>query len=158
MAEEQKDGIEMAVAIIHKEKKLLHFAGANQRLILVRSSTQLTGDEPDSAGSMAGDGSYLFDVKGDRQPIGFYWEETRFSSHHIPLREADTIYVFTDGFIDQFGGEQRKKFKMYRFKELLLSLQQESMNEQKQMLDDAFTSWRGNIEQIDDVCIVGVRI
>jgi serine phosphatase RsbU (regulator of sigma subunit) len=158
MAEEQKDGIEMAVAIIHKEKKLLHFAGANQRLILVRSSDQLTGDEPDSTGSINGGGSYLFDIKGDRQPIGFYWEETRFSSHHIPLQENDTLYVFTDGFIDQFGGEHRKKFKINQFKELLLSVQPESMNQQKQMLEDAFTGWRGNIEQIDDVCIVGVRI
>jgi serine phosphatase RsbU (regulator of sigma subunit) len=74
------------------------------------------------------------------------------------LKEQDSLYVFTDGFIDQFGGEQRKKFKIKRFKKLLLSFQQKSMRQQKQLLEDAFSSWRGDIDQIDDVCIVGVRI
>jgi serine phosphatase RsbU (regulator of sigma subunit) len=156
--EEQKDGMEMAVAILHKEKRLLHFAGANHRLLLVRRNSQLTGEEPESEGFVAGVDAHLYDIKGDTQPIGFYWEETTFTNHHIQLKEQDSLYVFTDGFIDQFGGEQRKKFKIHRFKELLLTFQEKSMNQQKLLLEDAFTSWRGDIEQIDDVCIIGIRI
>ena len=72
--------------------------------------------------------------------------------------DHDTLYVFTDGFIDQFGGEQRKKYKIHRFKELLLSFQKESMDKQKQLLVNALESWRRDIEQIDDVCIVGLRM
>jgi serine phosphatase RsbU (regulator of sigma subunit) len=148
----------MAVAIIQKEKKLLHFAGANQRLILVRKSSQLTGEEPEPEGSMKADGYYLYDIKGDRQPIGFYWEETKFTGQQIKLMEQDTLYVFTDGFIDQFGGDRRKKFKIHRYKQLLLSIQNESMAGQKELLENAFNSWRGETAQIDDLCIVGVRI
>jgi serine phosphatase RsbU (regulator of sigma subunit) len=156
--EEQKDGMEMSIAIIHKAKKLLHFAGANNRLILVRNRNQLSGKEPELESPLTGNDSYLFDIKGDRQPIGFYWEEKKFTNHRFEVKEQDTIYVFTDGFMDQFGGEQRKKFKMHRFKELLLSLQKEPMHKQKQFLENAFYKWRGDIEQIDDLCVIGVRI
>jgi serine phosphatase RsbU (regulator of sigma subunit) len=156
--EEQKDGMEMAVAILHKEKRHLHFAGANHRLLLVRSNSQLTGEEPESEGSVSGENAHLYDIKGDTQPIGFYWEETAFTNHHIQLREQDSLYVFTDGYIDQFGGEQRKKFKIQRFKELLLSFQDRSMNQQKLLLEETFNNWRGDIDQIDDVCIIGIRI
>jgi len=156
--EEQKDGMEMGVAIIHKDKKQLHFAGANNRLFLVRNRNNIRGKEPPPEGSQVDNDFYLYDIKGDRQPIGFYWEETRFTSHQTELMEQDTIYVFTDGFIDQFGGEHRKKFKMHRFKELLLSIQKESMERQKLLLENAFNSWRGDIEQIDDLCVVGIRI
>ena len=72
--------------------------------------------------------------------------------------DNDTIYIFSDGFIDQFGGENRKKYKTHRFKELLLSFQEESMDKQKELLENAFDSWRGGIEQIDDICVIGVRI
>jgi serine phosphatase RsbU (regulator of sigma subunit) len=156
--EEQKDGMDMAIAIIHKEKRELQFAGANTPLFLIRESSQLTGDEPGAEVPVVSNGSHLFELKGDRQPFGVYWKETKFTNHRVKLRDRDTLYVFTDGFIDQFGGEQRKKFKTYRFKELLLSIQHEPMHKQKQLLDDAFSSWRGDIEQIDDLCIVGARI
>jgi serine phosphatase RsbU (regulator of sigma subunit) len=72
--------------------------------------------------------------------------------------DYDTVYVFSDGFIDQFGGEARKKYKIHRFKKLLLSFQEESMDKQKQLIENAYESWRGDIEQIDDVCVIGVRI
>jgi serine phosphatase RsbU (regulator of sigma subunit) len=157
-AEEQKDGMDMAIAIIDKEKKELQFAGANNPLFLIRNSSQNTGTEPGLEVKMESNDSQLFELKGDRQPVGLYWEESKFTSHRIKLMAQDTLYVFTDGFVDQFGGEQRKKFKSQRFKELLLSFQKESMSAQKQLLENAFESWRNDIEQIDDVCIVGVRI
>ncbi len=139
--EEQKDGIEMGIAIIHPEKKELQFAGANNPLLLIRNKE-----------------AKLHEYKGDRQPIGFHWEEKEFTTHRIPLQRRDTVYLFTDGYIDQFGGEQRKKFKSHRFKELLLSVHKESMENQKKRLEEALDNWRDDIEQIDDICVIGIRI
>jgi serine phosphatase RsbU (regulator of sigma subunit) len=156
--EEQKDGMDMAIAIIHKEKKELHFAGANHPLFLVRHSSQHSGSEPEPGVASDGNDFHLFELKGDRQPIGVYWQERKFTTHRMRLMDRDTLYVFTDGFIDQFGGERRKKFKIHRFKELLLSIQGEPMRKQKQLLEEAFNSWRGDLEQIDDLCVIGVRV
>jgi serine phosphatase RsbU (regulator of sigma subunit) len=100
----------------------------------------------------------LFELKGDKQPIGIHWEEKDFTSHSFNLQKQDTIYVFSDGIVDQFGGPDRKKFKIVNFKKLLLSVQEESMEKQKQLVENAFESWRNDFEQIDDVCVIGVRI
>lgn len=156
--EEQKDGMDMAIAIIHTDKKELQFAGANHPLFLIRNSSQLTGKEPGQDHSTVSGDFHLFELKGDRQPIGVYWKETEFTNHRMKLKDQDTLYVFTDGFIDQFGGTQRKKFKTHRFKELLLSIQKEPMNKQKLLLEDAFNRWRGDSDQIDDLCVIGVRV
>lgn len=114
--------------------------------------------EPGIEVSQVGNGFHLFELKGDKQPIGVYWEETGFTSHRVRLMDQDTLYIFSDGFVDQFGGEHRKKYKVLRFKELLLSFQEESMDKQKQLVENAFENWRIDVEQIDDICIIGVRI
>ncbi len=155
-AGEQKDGMDMAIAIIDKDKRELHFAGANNPLILIRNSGQFT--EPGLEASMVSNGYHLLELKGDKQPIGVHWEETKFTSHRLKLADHDTLYIFTDGFVDQFGGEKRKKYKIRKFKELLLSIQKESMANQKKLLEDAFDSWRMDHEQIDDVCVIGIRL
>jgi serine phosphatase RsbU (regulator of sigma subunit) len=87
-----------------------------------------------------------------------HWEETGFTTHSIQLQEQDTFYIFSDGFVDQFGGENRKKFKALNFKKLLLSIQEEPMALQRQILEQSFEAWRGKFEQIDDVTVIGVRI
>jgi serine phosphatase RsbU (regulator of sigma subunit) len=158
-AEEQKDGMDMAIAIIDKDKKELRFAGANNPLFLIRDSDRLIETEPRiTEVSQRKQNYHLYELKGDKQPIGVHWEETKFSSRFVKLLDHDTLYIFTDGFVDQFGGEHRKKFKSHRFKELLLSFQEESLEKQHQLLEDAFESWREDYEQIDDVCIIGVRV
>ena len=157
-AGEQKDGMDMAIAIIDKEKKELQFAGAHNPLYLIRNSSQLAGTEAELKASLVVNDSHLFELKGDKQPIGVHWEEKKFTNHRVRLMDHDTLYVFSDGFVDQFGGEQRKKYKSKRFKELLLSFQKESMDKQKQLLEDALESWSGDIDQIDDVCIIGLRM
>jgi len=156
--EEQKDGMDMAMVIFDKDKKELQFAGAHNPLYLIRNSSLNKGTVAGIEASMISNGSELYEIKGDRQPIGVYWEETKFSTHRISLMEHDTLYVFTDGFIDQFGGDRRKKFKAQRFKDLLLSFQGESMDKQKEMLEKSLVDWRGDIEQIDDICIIGIRL
>ena len=87
-----------------------------------------------------------------------HWEENEFTNHLIKLQENDSFYIFSDGFVDQYGGKKRKKFKTRNFKKLLLAVQSESMEDQKAIIEEAFENWRENNEQIDDVCLMGVRI
>lgn len=155
---DQKDGMDMAVAIIDRQKKELQFAGAYNPLYLIRDKAQLSGNEVPSETSFLSDDYELFELKGDKQPIGVHWEETDFSTHVVSLKDSDSIYVFSDGYVDQYGGEERKKFKTHKFKSLLLSVQSEPMEIQKQLIEKTFEKWRGNREQIDDVCVVGIRI
>jgi len=108
--------------------------------------------------SVESDEYELYTIKGDKQPIGVHWEETEFSDHVIKLQENDSFYIFTDGFVDQYGGKKRKKFKTRNFKRLLLSVQAESMENQKRLIEEAFEDWSGSHEQIDDVCVFGVRV
>ncbi len=139
---DQMDGIDMAIALIDQDKKELQFAGANRPLFLIRKN----------------DDYELSVIKGDKQPIGVHWEEKEFTNHLIKIQENDSLYIFTDGFVDQYGGEKRKKFKTSNFKKLLLSVQAEPMQNQRKLIEDTFDNWRGTHEQIDDVCVVGVRL
>ena len=156
--QDQKDGMDMAIAIFDKEKKTLQFAGANNPLYLIRQKEQVAGHKLETVPFSESEASLLFELKGDKQPIGVHWEETEFTSRQFKLQKGDTIYLFTDGYVDQFGGKYRKKFKFTRFRELLFSLQGKSMEKQKQLMEEAYEKWRGNIEQIDDVCVIGVKI
>jgi len=131
---DQKDGMDMAIAVIDKERRELQFAGAYNPLYHIREKGQVTGKETGSETALQGKDSLLFEYKGD------------------------SIYVFSDGFVDQFGGSQRKKFKTQKFKNLLLKIHSEPMEMQKKILEETFEKWRGNIEQIDDVCVIGVRV
>ncbi|HER08043.1 MAG TPA: tetratricopeptide repeat protein [Bacteroides sp.] len=156
--EEQKDGMDMAIAILNKHTRELHYSGANNPLYIIRRKDPEAGQSLVSYASLENGEFELFEIKGDKQPIGIHWEETDFTSHSVTLRSADTIYVFSDGFIDQFGGENRKKFKSMNFKKLLLSIQKEPMERQRRIIEETFETWRGSNEQIDDVSVLGVRI
>jgi serine phosphatase RsbU (regulator of sigma subunit)/tetratricopeptide (TPR) repeat protein len=123
---------------------VLHWAGANNPLWIIKKNPEGVTE--------------LVEVKPNKQPIGKVDNPESFTTHTIELHEDDTIYIFTDGYQDQFGGEKGKKFKAAQLKDLLLSIQDKTMDEQKEFLDKAFENWRGNLEQIDDVCIIGVRV
>ena len=81
-----------------------------------------------------------------------------FEEHTLKLQKGDTFYLFTDGYQDQFGGKKGKKFKPSSMRKLLLSIKDKDMDIQKQLLDKEFENWKGNVEQVDDVCIIGVRV
>ncbi|MBI1838150.1 MAG: tetratricopeptide repeat protein [Flavobacteriia bacterium] len=127
----------------HAHPVQLKWAGANNPLWIVRNNE-------------------LLEYKPDKQPIGKYFESLPFTTHIIDLYKDDCIYIFTDGYKDQFGGETNKtigkKIKALRMKELLLQLTNESMDVQKQKLEEFFMQWKGKHEQVDDVCVIGVRI
>jgi serine phosphatase RsbU (regulator of sigma subunit)/Flp pilus assembly protein TadD len=140
--EQVKDG--MDISLCKLTGNTLEWSGANNPLWVVRKNTE---------------GEYeLQEFKPDKQPIGNYAEPKPFSSHSIELNQGDSIYIFTDGYADQFGGPKGKKFMYKPFKELLLSIQNLSMDEQKNRLEKQFNDWKGTNEQIDDVCIIGVRV
>jgi len=157
-SQEQKDGMDIALFIIDKDHEKLQFAGANHPLYLIRRKELIKGEELESYASLETEDFQLFELKGDKQPIGIHWEENKFTNHTFALQKHDTVYVFSDGMVDQYGGPDRKKYKAANFKKLLLSVQKERMGKQKQLIANAFDSWRKNFEQIDDVCVIGMRM
>jgi len=156
--EEQKDGMDMALVIINTTTRELHFAGANTPLYLIRKKNAHDVEDLHAYASAENNEYQLYEIKGDKQPIGVHWEERSFTNHSFRLKAHDSLYIFSDGYVDQFGGKFRKKFKSMNFKRLLLSLQDTSMEHQKRILDDSFEDWRGEIEQIDDVSVIGLRV
>jgi serine phosphatase RsbU (regulator of sigma subunit) len=100
----------------------------------------------------------LYEVKGDRMPIGISDVMDKFTLHEIDLLKGDVLYMFSDGFADQFGGPSGKKFQYGNFRNILISNCSKSMAEQKQILDKTFENWKGDLSQVDDVLVVGIRI
>jgi serine phosphatase RsbU (regulator of sigma subunit) len=146
---ESQDGIEIALCAIDPKKKTMEFAGANRPLYLVRS----TSDNPEATRPE------LVHIRGDKMPIGIYEHVSApFTNHEIKLQKNDTIYLFSDGYVDQMGGPRRKTFRSVHFRELLLQIQDKTMEEQKQILMKKHIAWRGDVEQIDDILVVGIRI
>ncbi len=137
--EEVKDGMDIALVSLNTKTNVLRYAGANNNLYVIS------------------DGK-LHILKADRQPIGKYVISKNFSVQEIQLKPGDTFYMFTDGYVDQFGGPEGKKFKTKQFLEMLLSIQHLSMRHQQRHIDKAFMNWKGDLDQIDDVCVLGVKI
>lgn len=158
--EEVKDGMDIALCLL--EGTTLKYAGAHNPLWVIRKdSTEVEEIKAEFSAETKVErhGDYLFiEVKADKQPIGKYDEPTPYTTHTIELNEGDSFYIFSDGYADQFGGENGKKFKAANFKKLLQSIQSEPMELQKELIDGAFENWKGELEQLDDVCVIGVRV
>ena len=156
-SDEQKDGMDIALAVYNKKNREIHFAGANNPLYIVRENH--TDEKELEQFASIDNGDYrLFEIKGDKQPIGRHWEEHPFRTTSLYLKEHDTFYIFSDGYIDQFGGEDRKKFKSMNFKKLILSVQRDPMEIQKYKIEKTFDEWKGSYEQIDDISVLGVKV
>ena len=118
---------------------MLSFSGAKNPVYIVRNKE-------------------LHEIKGDKQPIGSYESQEPFTNKEYQLEKGDMVYIFSDGYADQFGGPKGKKLKYKPFKELLIANSDKSMDEQEKQLNNLFENWKGDIEQLDDVCVIGVRI
>lgn len=157
-----KDGMDISLCKINLVTRKVEFSGANNPLWIITSAKEIQGATPRRYDDHP---NILWEVKGDKQPIGLYEHEKPFTTHHLSLSEGDKIYMFSDGYQDQFGGEDisdskkgGKKFKSANFKKLLVSLFEHPMGQQKEELHNTFVQWKGDLEQIDDVCVIGICI
>jgi sigma-B regulation protein RsbU (phosphoserine phosphatase) len=134
------DGMDVALIRIHKQTHELFFSGAFRSILIAR-------------------GQEVTELKGSRYPIGFYSGiEKVFDNNTFQLEKDDNVYLFTDGFIDQFGGERNKKLNKSNFKDLISTIHEMSMEEQEAFLEYSFNNWKQDQEQTDDVLVVGIRV
>ena len=155
---EVKDGMDIALCSISLSTLKLTFSGANNPLWIIRKIEELTDAEKADENILRDEYSALLEFKPNKQPVGLYSGMKDFEQETIQLKKGDTFYLFTDGFADQFGGEKGKKMKYKPFKESLLELTKVDMPSQKNILLNNFINWKGDFEQIDDVCVIGVKI
>jgi serine phosphatase RsbU (regulator of sigma subunit)/tetratricopeptide (TPR) repeat protein len=154
-----QDGMDLGLCVWEKDTRLLHYAGANNPLWIVRRRENLTTQEFKRIIDIPELDHVLLEVPPNKMPIGHLPGAMKpFTSSTIELCLGDTLLMSTDGYADQFGGPNDKKLKSKPFKEYLLKLQKQSMDEQKELIDKHFEHWRGVNEQIDDVCVVGIRV
>ena len=140
VSESNSDGMDLAMIMLDRENLTLHFAGANNPLILVRNNEITSYD-------------------GDRMPIGVHmYDEESFKNHEVKIQKGDKLYMFSDGYMDQFGGKKGRKLMSKNFKNLLVETSKFELKEQKEKLEGYFESWRGENKQIDDVLVIGLEI
>jgi len=148
---EVKDGMDISLGALNLKTNELKWAGANNPLWYIHSPLEKRG------GQRPGD-FILSELKADKQPIGKYADEKPFTTHTLQLNKGDILYLFTDGYADQFGGPKGKKFKYKQLQELMITYHTKDMILQKEILTKAFSDWRKTLDQIDDVCIIGIKI
>ncbi len=136
-----KDGMDISLCSIDFKSNEVVYAGANNSLYIIKK-----------------EGGELQEIKADKQPVGAYENLKPFTDHIVKLHKGDLIYLFTDGYPDQFGGAKGKKLKYKPFKELIKKQHTRAMDDQKEILSEYIRDWRGDYEQVDDICIVGIRI
>ena len=139
---DNKDGMDMAICSIDKENKIIEYAGAKNPIVIIKDGV-------------------LEHIKGDKEPIGGSQgkSDRTYTKHTIAIDKPTTVYLFSDGFEDQFGGPEGKKFMIKNFKELLLTIHHEPFDKQKGILDKAIEDWKGTKEkQIDDILVMGLRV
>jgi serine phosphatase RsbU (regulator of sigma subunit) len=137
-----RDGMDMALCCINLNTMDLEYAGANRPLWIIKANGMME------------------EIKANKQPIGGHIDQYThvFTNHSLQLEKGDSIYIFSDGFVDQFGGVDEKKFMTKRFKETLINIQTKTMQEQGKTLDKVFEDWKGKCEQVDDVLVIGVKV
>ncbi len=140
-----RDGIDMAFVIIDFPSLIMEFSGAYNPVYIIRKNT---ANEKE-----------LIIIKGDKMPIGVYYKKMHsFTNHRLQLQKGDNIYMFSDGYVDQFGGEYDRKFMLTNFKNILLKISDIPMEEQKIILENSFNKWKKDKVQIDDILIVGLKV
>jgi len=134
------DRMDMAICVIEKKTKKMKFAGAFNPMICVRDNE-------------------IIEIKGDRMPIGIYAKmKNDFNTHIFDLRSNDKIYLFSDGYSDQFGGSRGRKFLIKNFRKLLLEINELPLNNQKEILNSTLKDWKGKYAQVDDILVIGFKI
>ena len=156
-----RDGMDMALSIINWESNKLEFAGANNPLYIISKDKKkvdlVLNNEEIIEPKLIGDNTYnLFEIKPDKMPIGYYIKNDNFTNHTIKIVKGDIIFMFSDGYADQFGGVNGKKYKYKKFKQLLLSIADLPIEQQQLKIDNTFEEWKKGYEQLDDIIVVGI--
>lgn len=135
-----RDGMDLSLCVIDKQSNILNFAGAYNSIYIIRDGV-------------------LEELTSDKQPVGAFIEDNikPFHNKYVPLGSGDVVYMFTDGYADQFGGEKGKKYKYKNLQVLLSEIHTRSFEEQKKLVADSINSWKGNMEQIDDMLLLGFK-
>lgn len=150
-----KDGMDIAIVVFNSATEI-EFAGAHRPLWIIKPNTKVGNNKEEST-----TGQYeLVEIKPDKLSIGGHQTETErmFTKHKLQLTKGDSLYLFSDGYTDQFGGEKEKKYTSKRFKELLFNICNKPVNEQEVVLKETINSWRGKLDQIDDILVIGIKI
>lgn len=138
-SDEIRDGLDLAFCVLNTRTHMLYFSGAHRPIVFVQ-------------------GGEIHEIRGINRSIGHSATSEAFTNHAIQLQNGDCVYLFSDGYSDQFGGPQGKKFKHARFKQIIAENHALSMQDQLNILKEAHAAWKGELEQVDDICILGVRI
>jgi serine phosphatase RsbU (regulator of sigma subunit) len=138
---EISDGMDISLCALNESTLKLQWAGANMPLWIIPHNHE-----------------EVVDVKPDKIPIGKFISSKKFQTHDIQLSTGDTLYLISDGYADQFGGDKNKKFNRSRLKQLLVQNRHLTLNEQGQLLEKTFNDWKNGYEQVDDVCVMGVKV
>ncbi|MBK7668487.1 MAG: tetratricopeptide repeat protein [Sphingobacteriaceae bacterium] len=136
---EVKDGMDISLCLLNKKTNEIDWAGANNPLWIVREGK-------------------IIEFKPNKQAIGKVDKPLLYQTHKVKLQKDDNIYIFTDGYADQFGGPNGKKFKYHQLVELMITISAMPIAEQKIKLETEFHNWKGNLEQVDDVCVIGIKV
>jgi serine phosphatase RsbU (regulator of sigma subunit) len=134
-----KDGMDISLAVLEPRSLKLTWSGANNPLLILRQNE-------------------LIEYKADKQPVGHHVKQGPFTTNSIQLADNDCLYFFSDGFQDQFGGPKQKKYSSKALRQLLKTIHQQPMDRQRKTLDEEFTAWKSDYDQVDDVCIIGIRV
>jgi serine phosphatase RsbU (regulator of sigma subunit) len=137
--EEIREGMDIVLLKIDTKNNRIEFAGANNPVYIVR-------------------GGEIIEQKGDRNPIGYYSKGTLFETKNLEIKKGDSLYMFSDGYIDQLGGENLKKFLPRRFREILMEINNKSMKDRKEILMNRFKEWKGEYQQVDDIMVLGIKV
>lgn len=138
-AEQARDGMDISLVVIDRQLDMLEFAGAYNPLILIRKGE-------------------IIEYKGDKMPVGKHIiDEAPFTNHRIPLEQKDMLYLYSDGFPDQFGGEKGGKYKARPFKNFLAQITSEPIKGQASLLEEELNRWMGKEPQVDDILVIGIR-
>ena len=150
--EDSKDGMDISLICLNLKTLTAQWAGAHNPIYIVGSNDHITGTvESDESNA-------LLEIKGDKQPIGFHSRQSPFHKHEIRFKKGDSFFLLSDGFADQFGGPDNKKYRYKPLKKFILSISDKSSHDQKVAFEEEFERWKGNEEQLDDVCVIGVKL
>jgi len=153
-----KDGMDISLCVYNSQSLLMEYTGAKNPVYIIRKINSLDVDNSPTEALASNGDFFLFEIKADRMSIEPTKEIRKFTPHKVQLEKDDRVYIFTDGYPDQFGGELGKKLSYRNFRNILLDIQMLSMEDQKNQLEIELEKWQGVHQQLDDILIIGVKI